>query len=841
MVALKVIGVGSWATESHLRRFRREAEAAARINHPSIVSVHEIGERNGYCYFSMHLVEGSSLDEISGSQPVLSQRAAEIIASLARTVHYAHEHGIIHRDIKPANILLDENGAPHLTDFGLARLRETESNITRTTELLGTPGYMSPEQASGTDSEITEATDIYSLGAVLYHLLTGQPPFAGKGTYETVRLVCDAAPVPPRVRNPAVDRDLSTICVKCLNKDPKGRYDSALALAEDLERWLRDEPIKARRISVFERGTKCLKRNFGMAAAGTALVGLTLAIIVMVSKNRLDHRALRPGVAVLPFENLSDSKENEFLAGGIQDELLSDLSRINGLKVISRTSVMSYRSGVTRNLKEIAQQLGVDHIVEGMVSRHASRLRVSVQLIDAGTDTHLWAQKYDRDVGDALTIQSEIAQQIASQLRTQLSPAEQSAIAERPTKDLVAYALYAKARELESSEEWQSAAKSFADEVELLQKATQRDPNFGLAWCALAKAHSYLRSLGSGDATQLELEKEAADAAVKVRPDLGESHLALARYYWLANNYERARQELGLARSKLPNSSEALMIEALIERHQNQWDSAVTNLRRANELDPHNGEIRYHLADVYLDTRHYRALEELLRRPTVADIQAELAAKTHLALVKLAEGDGKTAQSLLDQVPLDYSVRPHIWEIRLRAALYRRDDVAINQLLNVMPQRWLDLNFGGDDAESFSDRLVALQRAHKERAQPMFKAARDNLQPPQSYKGSRYFVEASSLDAMLGRKEDAISEALRAVEILPMAEDSLNAPVAVTNLARVYALAGERGRALDQLEKVAQIPAGPSYGDLRLNPCWEPLRGDPRFESIVAASKAASR
>jgi serine/threonine protein kinase len=190
-VALKVIGVGSWATESHLRRFRREAEAAARLNHPSIVSIHEIGERQGYCYFSMNFVEGGPLDEISRRQPLPLRRAAEIIAKLARTVHYAHEHGIVHRDIKPGNILLDAKGEPHLTDFGLARLLETESNITRSTDLLGTPSYMSPEQADGSDTEVSEATDIYSLGAVLYHLLTGQPPFAGKTTYETVRLVCE--------------------------------------------------------------------------------------------------------------------------------------------------------------------------------------------------------------------------------------------------------------------------------------------------------------------------------------------------------------------------------------------------------------------------------------------------------------------------------------------------------------------------------------------------------------------------------------------------------------------------------------------------------------------------
>src|SRR5204863_6981269 len=227
-VALKVIGLGQWATEAHLKRFRREAEAAARLDHPCIVPIHEVGERDGCCYFSMNFVEGGQLDEVVRDSPMSTRQAAELIAKVARTVHYAHEHGIQHRDIKPGNILLDKHGEPHLTDFGLARLVETESTVTRTKEVLGTPSYMAPEQAVGETGKLTSATDVYGLGAVLYQLLTGQPPFAGGTTYETIRLLLDKEPRPPRSLNPKVDRDLSTICLKCLEKDPKRRYSSAL-------------------------------------------------------------------------------------------------------------------------------------------------------------------------------------------------------------------------------------------------------------------------------------------------------------------------------------------------------------------------------------------------------------------------------------------------------------------------------------------------------------------------------------------------------------------------------------------------------------------------------------
>src|SRR5213596_1669759 len=220
IVALKVIGLAHWATEAHLKRFRMEAEAAASLNHPCIVPIYEVGERDGACYFSMKLIEGGQLDKIIGSELMPGRKAAELMAKLAHTLHHAHQHGVLHRDVKPGNILLDAKGEPHLTDFGLARLVEEESTVTRTLEVLGTPSYMAPEQAVGNNAGVTSATDIYGLGAVFCRLLTGHPPFAGGTTYETVRLVLDTEPRQPRLLNPKVDRDLNTICLKCLDKDP---------------------------------------------------------------------------------------------------------------------------------------------------------------------------------------------------------------------------------------------------------------------------------------------------------------------------------------------------------------------------------------------------------------------------------------------------------------------------------------------------------------------------------------------------------------------------------------------------------------------------------------------
>src|SRR6476620_6583306 len=253
-VALKVIGLGKWSSTPHLKRFRHEAEAAASLEHPQIVPIYEIGERDGSCYFSMQFIEGGQLDQILKREPMSSRPAAELLVKIARTVQFAHEHGILHRDIKPGNILVDKNGEPHLTDFGLARLIEQQSTVTNSFDVLGTPSYMSPEQAAGHTKELTAAADVYSLGAVFYQMLTGEPPFAGGTTYETIRMVLASEPRNPRTRNPKVDVDLATICLKCLEKDPKRRYSSALAFAEDLERWVKHEPIHARRVGVFTRG-----------------------------------------------------------------------------------------------------------------------------------------------------------------------------------------------------------------------------------------------------------------------------------------------------------------------------------------------------------------------------------------------------------------------------------------------------------------------------------------------------------------------------------------------------------------------------------------------------------
>jgi TolB-like protein/predicted Ser/Thr protein kinase/Tfp pilus assembly protein PilF len=842
IVALKLIGLAHWATEAHVKRFRMEAEAAAHLDDPHIIPIYEIGERDGACYYSMKFIEGSQLDKVIGSELMPLRKAAELMAKLARTLDYAHQHGVLHRDVKPGNILLDAKGEPHLTDFGLARLVETESTVTRTLEVLGTPSYMAPEQAVGNNARVASATDVYGLGAVLYQLLTGHPPFAGGTTFETVRLVLDTEPRQPRLWNPKVDRDLATICLKCLEKDPPRRYSSALALAEDLERWLKHEPIRARRTGMFARGRKWVRRNPTSALLAASLVALAAAIGAMIWKSEFVHRPPTTGIAVLPFKNLSDDKENAFFADGIQDDILTKLAKVAGLKVISRISVMPYRGA--RNTRQIGDALGISHVLEGSVQRAGGKVRVNAQLIDTRTDTHIWSEQYERDLTDVFVIQTEIAQQIANQLQTKLSPAESAAIAERPTADLAAYAFYTKAKEIFVWNDWEGAEKSLTRQVELLEKATQRDPTFALAYCALAKAQCDL-------GTHLE-SKKAADAALQLRPDLGEGHRELARYYFSVHNFDRAYDELTVARRTLPNDSEVLRIAADTDRHQNRWADALANFQKASELDPRNYEVAWHLGRTYFEMRRYYELEQLLTKQAAGGALEDFWIQRLLAEIKLAQGDPVAAQSLLEKVPLDFSPTPEIWETRFMATLYLRDYDAANRVIAAMPAKWADLALFGQlwmrlvktDAfppESCADGLIARARGDKQKALAVFAAARKKVDATWSDKDERYFSLVAELDAGLGRKEEAIREALRAVELMPIAKDSVVGPDIVTNLALVYAWTGERDRALEQLEVVAKIPAGPTYGDLRFNPCWDPLRGDARFDKIVAAAKSASR
>ena len=608
-VALKVIGLGQWSSVPHLKRFRHEAEAAAKLEHPQIVPIYEIGERDGACYFSMKFVEGSQLDVVVRGEPMSPRRAAELLAKIARTVQFAHEQGILHRDIKPGNILIDKKGEPHLTDFGLARLIEQESTITNSIDVLGTPSYMAPEQASGRTKEMTAAADVYSLGAVFYQMLTSQAPFAGRTTYETIRLVLESEPRNPRLWNPKVDFDLATICLKCLEKDPARRYTSALALAEDLERWLGHKPIRARPTGVFVRAYKLVRRNPATALSLASLTALLVATGVIISQSQLIRQ--RPidvvvpsdkSIAVLPFTNLNGEKSNAYFTDGIQDEILSRLSKIAELKVISRTSTEKYKSSPP-NLREIGRQLRVANVLEGQVQQAGDQVRITVQLINASTDSHLWADTYDRKLIDIFGVESDVAQRIASSLQAKLTGSEQRAIAARPTENTHAHQLYLKGRffwNKRTRADLQTAADYF-------QQAISADPGYANAYAGLAQALLLMPFYNAGASQEMFPKAQAAARrAIKLDESSPEGHAALAMLLCYDLKLRESETEFKRALELDPNYATAHhWYGNTLLTSVGRFDEAIKEGKRAIELDPFSLIINADLGSTLMLARQY--------------------------------------------------------------------------------------------------------------------------------------------------------------------------------------------------------------------------------------------
>ncbi len=841
IVALKVIGLAHWATEAHVKRFRLEAEAAASLNHPCIVPIYEVGEREGACYFSMGLVEGGQLDAVAKREPIPIRHAAELIAKLARTVSYAHEHGILHRDIKPGNILLDAEGEPHLTDFGLARLVETESTVTRTMEVLGTPSYMAPEQASGNNVALTSATDIYGLGAVLYHLLTGCPPFAAGTTYETIRLLLETDPRQPRLLNPKIDRDLSTICLKCLEKDPQRRYASALALAEDLERWLRRKPILARRTGLFIRGKKWLQRNPTIAAVAALSLALTAAIAVIVWKSDLIRPLPTTGVAVLPFENLSEDKANAYLADGIQDEILTRLSKIADLKVISRTSTQHYKSA-PKNLPEIARQLGVAHIVEGSVQKSGDAVRVNVQLIKAATDSHLWADTFDRKLTDIFSVESEVAKAIADQLRVKLTGQEKQVIAAKPTDNPEAYDAYL--RGLAYTLKTGNTPANALGAQKYLREAVRLDPKFALAWALLSwiDAAGYRSTVLQPTVALREEARQAAEIALTLQPNLGEAVLAKGYYHYSClRDYDTAVRYFEQARQLLPNSSRILESLAFLERRRGQLDRSESYFNEAERLDPRNVELLSQHAVTYF---HHRRLPEALRKlDQVLNITPDdldtLATKANIAQ---AEGDLPRAAALL--APLHPAAdNPYVLVTQVyQAILERRPAPIIPRLKEILAKPDPALGYYNGELRFWLGWAQEVARDHAA-AQESWQQARSELEPFLKEQPENYvlIIDLALTNMGLGDKAVALTLSERAMAVIPIEKDPLTGPRLLEILARVAAQMGEPDRAVAALQKLLSIsyegafPAGPlTPALLRLDPMFDLLRNDPRFQELAA-------
>ncbi len=543
-------------------------------------------------------------------------------------------------------------------------------------------------------------------------------------------------------------------------------------------------------------------------------------------------------IAVLPFDSLSKDEENAFFTNGMQDEILTDLARIADLKVISRSSVMHYKTGVQRNLREIGNTLGVAYVLEGSVQRAGGKVRVTAQLIDTRSDAHVWAQRYDRDLADVFAIQSEVAEAIAAQLRAKISPAEKVAIAQPPTKDMIAYDLYRRALELKDRTRGAVNDREVLLQcAQLLDDAVARDPSFLLAQAQLAQVHDLIYWFNHDHTTnRLALAEAAVRATEMLNPEAGETHLARAIHsYWGFRDLGAARRELELAKRLLPNDAEIPGFLGLIDRREGRWEDALRNLRRARELDPQSRRVMVNLWSTYRAMRRYRdAMESITQDPYMAAdtarlilafTQAEWTAdlKPARAAINIAEAVGPDAARDVAAESFDLAE----WE---------RDPTAAAIAYEVLPAAGLTDRDGFPGPRAWYAGRLARMRGDAEAARSAFTGARAEVSQVLLAQGDTApaLCRLAVIDAYLGRREDAIREAKRACDLVPLSRDKIDAPRYLTDMAAVHAILGEKDLALELLAVVTAIPGGPSYADLKLGYDWDSLRGDARFDAMVA-------
>jgi TolB-like protein/Flp pilus assembly protein TadD len=796
----------------------------------------------------MEYVDGETLSNLRAEKEQRVFEPDEIaawITQLCDALDYAHNRArVIHRDLKPSNLMTNQRGDLKITDFGIARsLADSATRLTANQGRSGTLVYMSPQQLGGDRS--THLDDIYSLGATVYELLASKPPFY---TGNIDRQICER--VAPSMTERRKELDIEPAFVPqlweetvaaCLAKDPSRRPQSAAEVAQRLQ------------LSVGQPG---IRATPGKAASNKALLtGSIVAGFILVLASVYFGTLKRPAkpvsqattiaeksIAVLPFENRSEEKANAYFADGIQDEILTRLSKIADLKVISRTSTQHYKSA-PENVPEIARQLGVAHILEGSVQRSGDAVRVNVQLIKAANDSHLWADTFDRKLTDIFSVESEVAKAIADQLRAKLTGREEQEIAAKPTDNPEAYDAYL--RGLAYTLKTNTPTNCLGAQ-KYLREAVKLDPKFALGWALLSyvNARGYITLNLQPTVALREEARQAAETALTLQPNLGEALYAKGYYHYAClKDYNAAARYIEQARHLLPNSSQIPAALAYITRRQGQWDRSESYFNEAERLDPRNGYLLSQHAGSYMVLRRFpeglRKLDQVL--DFAPDDAAAAAAK---AAIVQAAGDLPRASALLAPLHLTADWPEGLETQVYQAILERRPARIIPPLEEILTKPNPALGFYNGELRfwlGWAQQVAGDQAAARE----SWQRARSELDPllkeqPENF---RIIGDLALINMGLGDKAVALALAERAIAANPIEKDALTGLSSIEILARVAARMGEPDRAIAALQQLLSTPyQGPlatgvplTAALLRLDPMFDPLRNDPRFEKMVSS------
>jgi eukaryotic-like serine/threonine-protein kinase len=851
--ALKLLPDSLTTDETQLSRFKNEARSASALNHPNILTVYEIGTEENRQFIATEFIEGITLRASLEGGRMNPHAALDIAVQVASALAAAHETGVVHRDIKPENIMLRPDGYVKVLDFGIAKLTEqglasdnrtaqtTAALQTRQGLVLGTAHYMSPEQARG--QKVDARSDIWSLGVVLYEMVGGSPPFRGETPSDCIAAILTTEPPPLSGVLPDVPLKLESILQKALRKNSDERYQTIKEMLADLRilkgKLEAEGSPKARAESIVSK-IKRHKRGMLLTLAVALLAAAAVAYsFFFVAPAPLPNEK---SIAVLPFENLSEEKSNAYFTDGIQDEILTRLSKIADLKVISRTSTQRYKKK-SQKLSEIAKQLGVANLLEGSVQKKNDQVRVNVQLIRAANDSHLWAETFDRRLTDIFSVESEVAKAIADKLRAKLTGQEEQVIAARPTDNPEAYDAYLRglAYTLKTGN---SPANTLAAQKHL-KEAVRLDPKFALSWALLSyvDALGYLTLTLQPTVALREETGQAAETALTLQPNLGEAILARGYYYYAClKDYDAAVRYFEQAHQFLPNSSQIPESLAYVARRRGQWDRSESYFNEAEGLDPRNVSLLTQHAQSYMIVRRFP--EALRKFDQVLDIIPDdvdtLAQKAGIAQ---AQGDLARAAALLAPLhpPADDT---GALEIQVyQAILERRPAQMISRLKEILAKPDPALGYNNGELRFWLGWAQDVAGDHAA-AQESWQQSRRELEPFLKEQPDNYVLIGDLALANMGVGDKAAALALseRAMTVLPLEKDVVDGPAPIEIFARVSAQSAETDRAIAALQKLLSIPSEGALASrvpltpalLRLDPMFDPLRNDPRFQELTA-------